>query len=706
MQNSGAGSRDISPGGFHRVRRWIRGLKPWQVLLAMYALFSVLRALIAVYTTATPVVQPDEALYLHLSHSIIRRGELLFRGQPIHYEYILYPLLLSPLHLLPENISMFRAIQVFNALAMNLAVFPAYALAKDITGRRSYGLLIALLTLLMPDLFMTRHVMAESVGFPLTLAACWAFYTSYDAPPRFRTALLWGAMGFLLYALKPGLLALPACFYLMLGFRAIRQRKYKRLLHALSSVLILVCFYGAYRMLLIHGLRMPTEQLSLYQSQTHPFDLAHIIQVINGLFVYGLYVPLAFAFFPLLFPLSHLRAFAPRQRDMLAVFGLALLATVLGTVYVIYYDEVFKGADPYAARIHIRYLSAFLPVMTAFLFSPALEGRRVNAPLAAGLSFIAAGIILLGPLSTASGRAFNTDALLLAAAAFKTDSFNARLIWPAAALSFAAAMIFLIHRRGWEGACRRLTLGFLICSFLCSGAVAAWHYRYHEDSIYPGTSAQAAALTDGLPSLGVVRDGGFFWPEAIELDLASRFGMPVIELDDLIENALADGSAGTFIPKAYWQEQPAYALDAPVCLVFVGETLNRIVLSRDLMMNSRVTEDSAYVVARAVPGAPLLHSGLSGFSEGWVKDGSRFTLFDPALRANGTIKLRLQARMGDGEGSLLLSCGGQTARLPLTSSLGWVEASFAVDDPDLPVTVYFSASGGNGQVYVETYLIE
>ncbi|NCB23853.1 MAG: hypothetical protein EOM56_13695 [Deltaproteobacteria bacterium] len=104
MQNSGAGSRGISPGGFHRVPRWIRGLKPWQVLLAMYALFGVLRALIALYTTATPVVQPDEALYLHLSHSIIRKGELLFRGQPIQYEYILYPLLLSPLQYLNTHL--------------------------------------------------------------------------------------------------------------------------------------------------------------------------------------------------------------------------------------------------------------------------------------------------------------------------------------------------------------------------------------------------------------------------------------------------------------------------------------------------------------------------------------------------------------------------------------------------------------------------
>ncbi|NCB35145.1 MAG: hypothetical protein EOM58_03805, partial [Clostridia bacterium] len=530
-QNSGTEGGRMASSGLLCSYRLIRGLKPWQILLAMYAMFSALRVCISFCTTTTPVVQPDEALYLHLSHSIIQKGALLFRGQPIRYEYILYPLLLSPLQLLRENISIFRAVQVFNALVMNLAVFPAYALAREITGKRSYGLLIALLTLLMPDMFMTRHAMAESVGFPLTLAACWAFYSSYDAPLRVRTALLWGGLGFLLYILKPGLVALPACFYLVLIVRSISQRRYERLFHAFCSVLMLVCIIAVFKLLLVYGFHMPVEQASLYQTQTHPFDWAHIVQAVNGLFMYGLYVPLAFAFFPLLFPLAHLRAFAPgRQRDVLYVFALALMAAVAGTVYVINYDEVIKGADPYTARVHVRYIAAYLPVLISFLFSPALEGRRFNAPLAAGLSFIAAGIILPGPLSTASGRAFNTDALLLAAAVFKTDSFNARLMWPAAALSFAAAMIFLIHRRGWDSACRRLMSGFLVLSFLCSGAVAVWHYRYHEDSIYPGASAQAIALTDSQPALGVVRDGGFFWPEAIELDLASRFEMPLIEL--------------------------------------------------------------------------------------------------------------------------------------------------------------------------------
>ncbi len=706
MEGSNVRKKRSRSGVFFLIYRRVLALKLWQVLLFCYLLFSALRAVLAFQTTLTPVVQPDEAMYLHLSSSIIREGALLFRGQPIGYEYILYPLLLSPLHLLPEGVSIFRAAQVLNALVMNLAVFPAYALARDITGSRKRGLLIALLTLLMPDFFMTRQVMTESLGFPLILTTCWAYLKYYNAPPRFRTALLWGALGFLLYALKPGHLALPVCFYLILIFRTVRNRQWGRLLNTLTSVLIIVGFYGLYRLLLVYGLNMLPDQSTLYQSQTHPLTWAHLAQMINGLFMYGVYVPLAFAFYPLLLPITHLRAFETRERDLLLAFLLALFTAVLGTVYIIYYDELFDGFKPYEARIHVRYISVYLPVLTAFLFSPRLDGRRLNAHLFAGLTFSVVGILLLGSVPIGSGQSYNTDALLLAIATFKTEDFSGRLLWPAVALTYLMTAAFLMHRRGWDGLGRRLLCGFLLLSFICSSAVAAWNYRYHEGSPYPAAAPQALALTEGKHALGVVRDTGFLWPEALELDLASRFRMPVVELDDLIAHTSADGSIGAFLPKAYWQEQPTYALDSPASLVLVGETLNRIILSQTLAANSQTTLDAAYTVARLDPGTSWLHSGLSGFDEGWVKEGSRFTLFDAALRAKGAMTLRLQARMGEGEGALLLTYGDRKVELPLTAMLNWVETTFPIEDPSQPVTVFFTPQGGNGQVYVETYLVE
>jgi hypothetical protein len=696
----------LSAGGLRRTFGRLSLVKGWNVLLILYILFSILRILLAFLHTLTPEAQPDAGLYLHLSHSIIREGALLFRGQPIRFEYILYPLLLSPLHLLPEGVNIFRAVQVFNVLVMNLSVFPAYALARGITGSRNKGLFIAFLTLLMPDFFMVQQVMTESVSFPLILAAYYAYYRFFDAPPRFRVALLWGALGFLLYALKPGYAALPACFYLVLLWRFLRDKQWDRLVHALTSLLMMLFFFGLYRLLLIYGLHMSPEQSTLYQSQTHPLTWNHLAQVFNGFFMYAAYVPLAFAFFPLFFPAAHLRAFDKKERDLLLVFLLAILATVLGTVYIIYYDELMDGFKQYEARIHVRYISVFLPVLTAFLFSPRLEGRRLNTPLFIGLSFSLVSILLLGPVPSMSGWSYHADALLLAAATFEAEGFSGRLLWPVFALVFMLAAAFTIQRRGWEGQGRRLVCAFLLFSFIANSAVAAYYYRYHADSPYPKAAPQAIALAGGKTALGVVTDAGIFWPEAIELDLASRFSVPVVELDDIIGNTGADGGVSAFLPKTYWYEKPANQIPAPENLVIVSGILDRIRLADGVIAVGQTTPVSAYTVIDVPSGSPWIHSGLSGFDENWVKEGSRFTLFDPAIRENGKVTLRLQARAGEGEVTLILSYAGQTLEFPLSTSLSWLRAEFTVENPEEAVTVTFASRGGNGNVYVETYLVE
>ncbi|MFO7665547.1 MAG: hypothetical protein R6V76_02905, partial [Desulfobacterales bacterium] len=63
-----------------------------------------------------------------------------------------------------------------------------------------------------------------------------------------------------------------------------------------------------------------------------------------------------------------------------------------------------------------------------------------------------------------------------------------------------------------------------------------------------------------------------------------------------------------------------------------------------------------YTIVPLEPGAAWIHSGLSGFEEeGWVRKDSRFTLFDAALRAKGSVTLSVQARAGEGAVTLNLT---------------------------------------------------
>ncbi len=680
----------------------ILAIPAWKTLFAIYLFFCLLRITMAFVSTKTPVIMPDSALYLHLSRSILQ-GEVLFRGQPIRYEYILYPLILSPLHLLPSGISIFRAAQVYNALLMHLAVFPAYYMTTSITKSHEKGLLVALLTLLMPDFLIIEHVMAEGLAFPLIIFACYVFYKSYEASTQLGSSILCGFFGFMLYALKPGFAALPISFFLLLLWHALRNRDTARVYQSLTGILSMLGCLGLYTLILRYGLHLSSTQATLYGNQTHPFTWEHLLQTFNGLWLYGAFLSLAFGFFPLYLPLAHLNAFEQQDRHLLKTVLLSIALIITGTVYVIYYDELGSG-DPYAARIHVRYFSAFLPVMMAFLFSPVMEGRGMNTRLALLLSFSLVCFIRWDGNALLSGSSYPVDALLLTAVSTQVKGFDGKLLWPMLAMVFMLTMGYRLIRHRYGAKERRILGIFLSFAFLLSGALSFTLYRHHNDSTFPEDAIEAVSLAGVPASLGVVRDGAFFWPEAAALDIASRCTLPVVEVDDLLRNTNADGTITSFVPKAYWHENAVNKIEAPNKLILTNDILNDVILTDMVRASTVSTTTGGYCVVTLTPGQPWVHSGLSGLNEGWVSAGSRFMLFDGAVRAKGSVTLQLQARAGEGQAQLLMRCGKEEQVFGLTDTLAWITAVFTVEDTDQALVVELENKTGN--VFIQTYLVE
>lgn len=73
--------------GFNRRKLWL-----------LFLLAAAVRAFLAVITRDGPVVVIDEGLYTNIARSLAFEGKVLFRGQPVNYPYLVYPLLLTPLY--------------------------------------------------------------------------------------------------------------------------------------------------------------------------------------------------------------------------------------------------------------------------------------------------------------------------------------------------------------------------------------------------------------------------------------------------------------------------------------------------------------------------------------------------------------------------------------------------------------------------------
>lgn len=195
------------------LKRWGLGIqnRAYLFLVGVYIVSTLLHIAIFLSTAVIPSIMADEILYFDLAQSLSAGTGFLVRGQPVVYPYIGYPLFIAPLFHLPEGINVYHAIVVWNCLAIHLMIFPIYALGRDITKKPSTALGIAVLTTLMPDFFMAKHVMVESAAYPLLALALLVAFRGFRSPGKVRRSITSGLLFFLLYILKPSYAALGPC---------------------------------------------------------------------------------------------------------------------------------------------------------------------------------------------------------------------------------------------------------------------------------------------------------------------------------------------------------------------------------------------------------------------------------------------------------------------------------------------------------------
>ena len=129
----------------------------WIILTLLYAVGVAVRYYFALQYSANPCIMPDENLYAALARSIFDDFSLFMRGQPLTYNNILYPLLLTPFYGFSPELDVYRSAELLNCFLMNLAIFPAYFIAKRFIQNRWLILVVCAGSLLLPDMIMTMR---------------------------------------------------------------------------------------------------------------------------------------------------------------------------------------------------------------------------------------------------------------------------------------------------------------------------------------------------------------------------------------------------------------------------------------------------------------------------------------------------------------------------------------------------------------------
>lgn len=187
--------RSVSNG-----RRVVRIPMAWTaertILAAIVGLSTLVRAAASLHRS-TPALYPDEYVYAELSRGIAATGLPRIRGAFTNFHALVVPYLVSPAAFIHDAATSYHAALLEGSLAFSLAAVPAFMLARRVGVSSGGALLVALVTVMVPDGAYTTMLLTEPYAYPLFIAACLLALETLVAPSRGRQVALLAAFALL-----------------------------------------------------------------------------------------------------------------------------------------------------------------------------------------------------------------------------------------------------------------------------------------------------------------------------------------------------------------------------------------------------------------------------------------------------------------------------------------------------------------------------
>ncbi len=675
--------------------------KKWLIWLIVAYITGVgLRFLLGLLTSQNPFVMPDEALYANIARSIADGGGVALRNQPVTYTSLLYPLIISPAYGLFGAGSQFRVIQVINCLAMNLAVFPAYGIARrfSLNPKTAFG--ISVVALALPDMLLTTRIMTEAIEYPLFLLTMYLMFSRLtDDRPRLGFYALTAFSAFLLAQSKSGMVALAVVYLGILLYEWIRSRSRKGLYRVLVFAGTYAALAAAVYLILI-GAGMDFSQPSIYDTQLQAPTFEHLKRTLPGLLLYAFFIPVAFGIYPLLLPACRLGQYEPQRRKMVLLTLIALALVAAGACYMFFDTETI--GNYFQGRVHIRYVFMFLPVFLCFAVSKEIEGVKPNGKLLIALGFVLAMTLTVSFGALLSNRQYPVDTILLSYIIHDDASLDWTLFSQIAAITFLIGMLALLYFKGWGRKAKQVCAVCLLLGIAVSNWLGYDLNRYNDSPALAADARQAAGMVSG-ENLLIVPDSGLYFDNTLSvLDIALDEAPYFALYDDLCVSLGAYGALTDITPPQYWTEKPAHTISGISHVILSNTAFSRMVLADGVQ--AEWSQNGFYAVVTLPENHRLFHSALSGIgTDGTVGAASALYVYDEELLSQSSIRVYLKVSC-TADAGLVLTANGTPYRYELDATREWIYADIPVPQECKVLKVSIQAEVGAPMIL--TYSLE
>ena len=332
-------------------------------LLVIYACSVMIRYLLALATRHYPTVLIDEFLYYSLGRSVATEGSLLYLGQPALYNYILYPLILSPVYLLfGQGADYYRLIQLWNIILMSLSVFPFYGLCKAMVRKEKTALWMTAIFMTLPQFILGEYIYSEAIIYPMFYTLIYCIYRNLKED-KIKYTIWIGILGTLLYYTKPGAVV-PAVLALILAAgKAIKGKSRQAGIHVLAGLGCLAVSFFAIKLIVEQVFGYHGALLSVYDDQVFASKTYNMEYFFSSAAKYPYYFVLAGGILPLLVSVWQYPEYDREDKQYYWFLMICALVTMIGTAWMVNRPE---RKD----MLYLRYVEMYLPVLYIYIMLP------------------------------------------------------------------------------------------------------------------------------------------------------------------------------------------------------------------------------------------------------------------------------------------------------------------------------------------------
>ena len=346
------------------------------ILLGIFILGIVVYLILASKMTVPVYKWVDEELYVSMARTFHFDGNFAKHYQVLNYNCVIYSMVLSIAYFFYSASTIVFTMRFVGVLLMISSIFPIYLLSKEIWGSKFKAILIAGVSLLIPEFATSFYLVQEVLLYPVFLWTVYLIYRKFVQNSGKLVDIAIIILLALLFFIKSYAIVFAMAYFGTLLLIELKNKNYKKLGIEIGKGLLClgIILLGILAIKLFNG-----EGVNHYDGQIariFPITMVEIKAFFYGIFYYAVFFLFCMGFLPIFIPIFKIKKYEETDRKFILFLILSTIFTIIEVAAIVFIPE--ERAKIYPDKFCYRYLSILAVPYILMLLKCKKEDVQIN----------------------------------------------------------------------------------------------------------------------------------------------------------------------------------------------------------------------------------------------------------------------------------------------------------------------------------------